>query len=315
MTQTANTEFRPGEVWRDTDGKPIQAHGGGVLFADGTYYWYGENKDADTVNKKVPFTGFGCYASEDLLNWRNLGIVLAPVPDDPNHDLHPSALPERPKVIYNQHTRQFVMWAHIDRLGPDNRRSLAHTGVAVSSSPAGPFSYLGSFRPNGWDSRDMTVFQDDEGSAWLLYASNRNLDLHITRLTDDYLGSVSEYQVCFPGACREAPAVYKHGARYYLFTSGCTGWFPNPAECAVAESLPGPWRVLGNPCFGTAAEMATTFQSQISFVLPVAGRHGCAIVMADRWNPDNLRDSRYVWLPLELDGDKPRITWQDRWSP
>lgn len=92
MTQTANTEFRPGEVWRDTDGKPIQAHGGGVLFADGTYYWYGENKDAETVNKKVPFTGFGCYASTDLLNWRNLGIVLAPVPDDPNHDLHPDNL-------------------------------------------------------------------------------------------------------------------------------------------------------------------------------------------------------------------------------
>jgi beta-xylosidase len=308
-----NTEFRPGETWRDTDGHPIQAHGGGILFAEGTYYWYGENKDAETVEKKVPFIGFNAYSSIDLLNWKNLGTVLAPVQDDPAHDLHTSALPERPKVIYNRETRQYVMWAHMDRLGPDKRRSMAHVGVAVSSSPAGPFRYLGSFRPNGCDSRDMTVFQDDDGSAWLLYASRRNLDLHITRLTDDYLGTVPEYEVCFPGACREAPAVYKHNGQYFLLTSGCSGWFPNAAECAVAAALPGPWRVLGNPCEGTPEEINTTFQSQITFVLPVAGRPDCAMVMADRWNPDNLRDSRYVWLPVVHGKDRLRIAWHDRW--
>ena len=27
-----NTEFIPGEVWKDTDGNPINAHGGGLLF-------------------------------------------------------------------------------------------------------------------------------------------------------------------------------------------------------------------------------------------------------------------------------------------
>src|ERR1035441_1261580 len=35
-------EFVPGDVWRDTDGQAINAHGGGILLHEGVYYWYGE---------------------------------------------------------------------------------------------------------------------------------------------------------------------------------------------------------------------------------------------------------------------------------
>ena len=41
-------EFVPGAEWRDTDGQPINAHGGGVLFHEGVYYWYGEFKQGKT---------------------------------------------------------------------------------------------------------------------------------------------------------------------------------------------------------------------------------------------------------------------------
>ena len=44
-----NTEFIPGEVWKDTDGNPINAHGGGLLYHNGTYSWYGEYKKGKTV--------------------------------------------------------------------------------------------------------------------------------------------------------------------------------------------------------------------------------------------------------------------------
>ena len=37
-------KFYPGKVWLDTEGKRIQAHGGSVMYLDGVYYWYGENK-------------------------------------------------------------------------------------------------------------------------------------------------------------------------------------------------------------------------------------------------------------------------------
>ena len=42
--------FQPARLWLDTDGNPIQAHGGGILFDEKseTYYWYGENKDGET---------------------------------------------------------------------------------------------------------------------------------------------------------------------------------------------------------------------------------------------------------------------------
>ena len=101
-----NTDFTPGQVWKDTDGNPINAHGGGLLYHDGTYYWYGEYKKGKTILPdwatwecyRTDVTGVGCYSSKDLLNWKFEGIVLPAVKDDPNHDLHPSKVLERPKA-------------------------------------------------------------------------------------------------------------------------------------------------------------------------------------------------------------------------
>ena len=133
-------EFRPGQVWCDTDGNPIQAHGGGVLWHAGVYYWYGENKDApnspaspdnEELNapplNRVDVIGVSCYSSRDLLHWKNEGVVLPAVPGDPAHDLHPSRVAERPKVVFNPRTRQFVMWLHVD----DATYQYARAGVAV----------------------------------------------------------------------------------------------------------------------------------------------------------------------------------------
>jgi len=109
----------PGEIWLDTDGNPINAHGGGFLFHEGTYYWYGEIKEGETYmpecNKswsgtRVEVTGISCYSSKDFTNWKYEGNVLPAVKNDPNHDLHTSKVPERPKVVYNAGTNKFVLW-------------------------------------------------------------------------------------------------------------------------------------------------------------------------------------------------------------
>jgi hypothetical protein len=44
--------YYPGRMWLDTDGHPIQAHGGGILYDKNsrTYYWYGEYKDGPTYH-------------------------------------------------------------------------------------------------------------------------------------------------------------------------------------------------------------------------------------------------------------------------
>src|SRR5476651_994727 len=56
--------FHPGEAWLDTNGKPINAHGGGMLFHDGTYYWFGEHK-LDGLAGDVAQVGVHVYSSKD----------------------------------------------------------------------------------------------------------------------------------------------------------------------------------------------------------------------------------------------------------
>lgn len=319
QAQTAEPEAAivPGAVWNDTEGNPINAHGGGILYHEGTYYWYGEYKKGKTVLPewvtwecyRTDVTGVSCYSSQDLLNWKFEGIVLPAVKNDKEHDLHPGNVLERPKVIYNRKTGKFVMWMHIDSAD----YSKACAGVAVCDTPTGEFEYLGSFRPNGAMSRDQTVFADDDGRAYHIYSSEHNATLYISELTDDYLRPAGRFTRNFIKRSREAPAVFKHDGKYYMLSSGCTGWDPNQAELAVADSIMGEWRTIGNPCVGPDADK--TFFSQSTFVQKVMGKKDMYIAMFDRWNKTDLEDSRYVWLPLSFEDGEIRIPWRDKWSP
>lgn len=226
--------------------------------------------------------------------------------EDPEHDLHASKVLERPKVVYNASTSKFVMWAHVESVD----YSKAAAGVAVSDSPVGPFEYLGSFRPNDAMSRDQTVFVDDDGKAYQFASSENNATMYINELSDDYLKPTGKFTRNFIGASREAPAVFKRNGKYYLLTSGCTGWDPNSAEMAVADNIMGPWTVIGDPCTGTDADK--TFFAQSTYVLPVAGADDVYLALFDRWNKKDLEDSRYVWLPIEWNSDGiPSIPWKD----
>lgn len=299
--------YYPGRVWLDTDGNPIQAHGGGVLYDEKTetYFWYGENKDGKTYKAhskgadRVDIVGVSCYSSKDLWTWRNEGVVLRGEKKNVTHDLHKSNVLERPKVIYNGRTGKYVMWMHID----DTNYTKASVGVAISDSPTGPFSYLYSKQPHDCESRDMTIFKDDNGKAYLIYSSEDNSELHIGQLTDDYLDVTDNMQRLLIAQHREAPALFKYEGTYYMITSGCTGWAPNTALAHAATAIMGPWETLGNPCVGgNDIFRSTTFFSQSTFVLPIPGLSGSFIFMADRWSPSELRDSRYVWLPLTVGG-------------
>ncbi|MEH7117143.1 glycoside hydrolase family 43 protein [Neobacillus vireti] len=308
MEEVVKNHIISGVIWLDTDGIPIQAHGGGILFHEGVYYWYGENKDGVSRNARVDVIGVSCYSSCDLFTWKNEGIVLPAVTNDLNHDLNPQMVLERPKVIYNDSTRKFVMWMHIDSAD----YSYARSGIAISDSPVGPFEYIGSFRPNDKMSRDMTLFKDEDGKAYHICSSEENSTLYITLLSDDYLSPTTKYTRNFINNFREAPALFKHEGKYYIITSGCTGWSPNEAEYAVAENIMGPWKVIGNPCLGTDAE--TTFHSQGTYVLPIEGKNGAYIFMADRWKREDLRDSRYIWLPLQIKNNTIEVRWLNIWD-
>jgi hypothetical protein len=356
---TLRNAFRPGELWPDNNGVHINAHGGGVLYHDGIYYWFGEHKIAGEAGNAA-HVGVHVYSSRDLYNWTDEGIALA-VGDDPNSLVTRGCILERPKVIFNTCTKKFVMWFHLEPKGNGYGGSLS--GVAVADKVTGPYQFLNAFRPNacvwplnvpdsdkrelsaaelanlsgmdlsggprpwypkqllfrrdfkaGQMARDMTLFADDDGSAYHIYASEGNGTLHISKLTDDYLQSAGQFIRVLPGRFNEAPAMLKRGGKYFLFTSDCTGWAPNPARLLMADSIFGDWQELGNPCFGPGEQVANTFNSQSTFILPVPARADAFIFMADRWNPGNAIDGRYVWLPLEFRHGVPTISWREKWD-
>ena len=343
--------FRPGELWLDDKGVPINAHGGGILSQDGVYYWFGEHKvEGDAGNYAQ--VGVHVYSSRDLVHWQDGGIALT-VSEDPKSEIAKGCIIERPKVIYNAKTKTFVMWFHLELKGQVYRT--ARAGLAVSDKAAGPYKYVGSFRPNqgvlplGFDkgtapdlarlkdkkrwkeaavagdivwrdlergqmSRDITLFVDDNGKGYLLSSGEDNQTLHLHELADDYRGFTGKWTRIFPGESNEAPALFKRAGKYYLFASGTSGWFPNPGRSAMADSIWGPWTVLGNPCRGTEQENAITFESQSTYVLPAPGRPGEFIYMGDRWRPKNPIDGRYVWLPVEWENKHPVLRWHAEWD-
>ena len=140
--QKAPRPIKPGELWRDDSGRHINAHGGGVIKHGDTYYWYGEHKAERTSSALV---GVMCYASKDLVNWTNKGVALS-VSNERGSDIERGCVLERPKVIYNALTKQFVMWFHLELKG--RGYEAARYGVAVSRRPEGPFRFLYSQRAN-----------------------------------------------------------------------------------------------------------------------------------------------------------------------
>lgn len=351
--QKKNNKIRPGQRWPDTTGRHINAHGGGVLYHNGKYYWYGEHKSEQTSSALV---GVTCYSSSDLYNWTYEGVAL-PVSGNPASDITRGSVIERPKVIYNEKTGKFVMWFHLELKGKGY--AAARAAMAVSDTPTGPFTYVRSGRvnpgiypenmseqerntpldaekykkwwtpewhnavrkglfvqrdlPGGQMSRDMTLFVDDDKKAYHIYSSEENLTLHIAELADDYQSHTGKYIRIFPSGHNEAPAIFKKDGTYWMITSGCTGWDPNEARMFSAPSVWGPWTQHPNPCRGNGAEL--TFGGQSTYILPVQGQKDKFIFMADIWRPKHPIDARYLWLPLQFDEKGiPFIEFENEWN-
>ena len=284
--------LKNGTLWLDTRGEPVHAHGGWILFHEGWYYWYGEDRrDRWYVS---------CYRSRDLMNWEFRNHVLTmDSPTEPcrvrtklqlQNDNGGKVNLERPKVLYNEKTGKFVLWAHFEN-GTDYTQAAAAT--ASCGTPDGDFTYHGHFNPYGYMSRDCTLFRDDDGTAYFISAARDNADLHVYRLTEDYMNVETLVNKLWQGEYREAPAVTKIDGTYYMLTSFCTGWAPNQGKYATASAMEGRWSQL------TEIGDATTYASQPAFILQKDGR---TLYFGDRWGGDgeNYFTSGNVVYPLEL---------------
>jgi hypothetical protein len=221
--------------------------------------------------------------------------------------------------------------------------------VAVSDKVAGPYRIaVPYYHPYGMQVGDFDLYKNERGQGFLIFERVHS-DMIVAELSADYLSVTERYSVHFPRPfppyVREAPAVFKRGGLFYMFTSGTTAKYPNPSEAACSMSLHGPWRELGDPHIGDGRH--TSFDSQISGVIKHP-KKDLYIAIADRWLtdlPENLPDMRaafegifnpekkalltneqiesftsrgtmnaeYVWLPVIFENDKPTLRWYDEW--
>lgn len=274
-------------------GAHVQAHGAGVIEVGGTYYLIGEDKTNGSA-----FQNVNCYSSTDLVSWTYVGALLS---QTTSGDLGPNRVVERPKVIYNSSTKKYVLWMHID----SSSYGEAKVGVATGDSVCGKYSYLGSWQPLGFQSRDIGLFQDDDGSAYLLTEDRVN-GLRINALTSDYLNVTSNVHLF---ADYEAPAMVKKNGYYYLFASHLSGWDPNDNQYVYATNLSGPWSSWAT--FATSG--SNTYSSQTNYILPVSS--SLTVYLGDRWLSSNLMASTYVWLPLTFSGTSVSMANYVNWIP
>lgn len=338
----------PGKVWYDTKGDRIQAHGGCIFYERGTYYWLGENKDYTRREGKVWTWGVKIYSSKDLYNWTDEGYLIEPELSDKTSLFYPVRRLDRPHLLFNERTKKYVLWL---KYCDD-----AHYTVLTSDSLKGKYEVVSAvYRPFGVNCGDFDLYRDENGQGYLYFEVNHT-DVWGVKLSDDYtevLGEPSKiYEGLQPPFAREGIAHMARKGKHYLFTSGMTGYVPNPSEVAVSNDPLTGYKVLGDPHVDD--ESSASFNSQFCCIFQVAGRDQY-IACADRWVPEfvmtrekydvivraitsrtdpsvkvteeekrslaemplmgtaNTSIADYVWLPIEFEGEMPRIRWQEEW--
>ena len=345
--------IRPGEVWLDTDGKPIQAHGFQIFEQDGTYYWYGENKEHTLPGTNVWTWGIRAYKSTDFYNWEDLGLIIPPDEEDPLSPLHYTQSLDRPHILYCKNTGKWVCWI----------KSMDTDGFFVvlqADRFEGPYTLVRSFKPEGFGVGDFDLYVDPDTGRGYVWFERPHWELICAELTEDFLGTNGIFSEHFiglrPPYTREAPAHFVRDGKHYLFTSGTSGYTPNPSKVAVFTDYHGEYTDLGCPHIDDVWQ--DSFGSQITSVIKIPGRD-LYIALADRWRPDiagtdipmrtwqgyetryvnhqpferdfsepKVKDktgtrrgasdttvgATYVFLPVSFDADgKPTLVWQDEW--
>ena len=257
------TSITPGQVWLDTDGNRIHAHGGAILEVDGTFYWYGENKERSTPGSSIWHWGVRCYSSTDLYNWTDRGLIIPPDVDDPTSPLHPAMAMDRPHILRHPDSGRYVCWIKV--MSPLGQRST----VLVADALLGPYRVVRKdLKPLGMNAGDFDLVVDPTDGKGYYYFERVHSELICADLTGDYSDVTGYYSTHFPLVqppyVREAPAYFTRNGLHYLVTSGTTGYYPNPSQVATAPSYHGPWTRAQRPASGRPDPQ----------LLPVAGQLG-----------------------------------------
>ena len=315
IIKAQNVTFRPGQIWNDTSGKAINVHAGYIVYEDGYYYWIGDSRTGNECN------GVGCYRSKDLSNWTNRGLIIrlsGKISED-NWDLAKGRNLYRPKILYNELTKKWIIWAVWENMEVTITKSCR----LVSDHMEGDYDLYEISCVNGILSRDYTLFKDDtDGRVYFIGAVNTNADILGVQLNDDYLDGTSNASIILDGVKYEAPAIFKMYDMYFGLFSGCTYWKPNRSRWAYSYNMLEGWSyergftdVTGSGIeFCVDDVKGTTYDSQSAFVFKVGGDDQKLVYVGDRWDENNLESSKQVWLPISMRSGYPTIHWYDEWD-
>jgi beta-xylosidase len=210
-----------------------------ILYHNGTYYLTGTTAG----------DGFLGYSSTDLVTWMPLGHIYIKNASSTwaQQDFW------APEQVYNDGKFYLFFSGKTDAT---NRA----TGVAVATSPAGPYVDLmaNPLTPPEWNCLDGHLFRDDDGSEYFIYShewvdfTTGNGEFWIKPIANDYTTLVGEKTYLFrgrdaawSGGVTDGPSMIKRDGTYYLFWSSSHGGY----NCGYARSrnVLGPYTQSLNP--------------------------------------------------------------------
>ena len=274
----------------DTNRNKIQCHGSSIIFVNGTYYWYGENKENITGNSLDPNSGckywhhgVKLYSSKDLLSWKDEGFVMEES-NDLNNPFHPSNIMDRPHIIFNKRTNKYVMWT---KSGFEKDFGTCSFAICVGDSLKN-MKYIKMIDLTPHAAGDFDLFEYGN-KAYIVYACPHT-KMVIRELNSDYTDVTNNYSEHlykpYPPYVREAPCVFRKDDRLLMLTSGTTGYYPNETICYDITSIHGKWRYVNKPCVEDKRKIS--YNLQFSSVLQVDDTY---IAIGDRWLVDFKEDA------------------------
>jgi beta-xylosidase len=218
-----------------------------LLQVGDTYYAYATNSGVAHVQ---------AVRSNDLVRWELITGVLPAMPEWAR-----PGLTWAPEVTTWDEGQSFVLYMTARDIASDKQC----IGLGTSDAPEGPFLELQATplicQVDEGGSIDAAAFRDDDGTPYLLWKNDGNccgdpVFIYIQQLAPDGLSLVGEptrlitNDQLWEGPLVEAPTLWKHEGRYYLFYSANSYAGADYAMgYAVAETITGPYEKPGTEPF------------------------------------------------------------------
>jgi beta-xylosidase len=244
-----------------------------ILKVGDTYYAYATGNFDAKISVQTA-------RSQNLVHWEQLSDAMPTFPAWAEHD---HGLVWAPEVTTSADGKTFLLY-FTARVAGTSRQCI---GLATSTKPEGPFDSPDEqpiiCQTNQGGSIDASSFVDDDGTRYLLWKNDGNCCgqetyIYIQKISND--GRILEGQPTqliqsdqsWEGALVEAPTLWKHAGKCYLFYSANNYNTPNYAiGYAVADSPLGPYQKAKRPLVASSIKDAVVGPGGQDIVLDPEG--------------------------------------------